>query len=207
MLHNQDMHWVEFEGVRLPRRVGGHVALDFCNTWAGWGDPPDPRREWLSDYTRLVAWAHFAELLDPDTAARLRRAAQRRPDEAAGVLTSARSLRTSLHAAALHPDDRRALGQVSAYLRDAGQSSVLRPGPGGPARWDFQRGTGLATPVLAVARAAGELLTSPDISLVKACPGDDCGWLFIDRRGRRRWCSMSSCGNRAKVRAHAERHR
>ena len=57
------MHWVEFDDVRLPKRIGGHVALDFCNTWAGWGEPPDPRREWIPDYTRLVAWARFAELL------------------------------------------------------------------------------------------------------------------------------------------------
>ena len=31
---------------------------------------------------------------------------------------------------------------------------------------------------------------------------EDCGWLFLDtsRSGRRRWCSMQSCGNRAKAR-------
>jgi len=201
------MHWVELNGLRLPVRIGGHVALDFCNTWAGWGEPPDPRREWLRDYTHLVAWAGFVELLDPATVPRLQRAAQRRPADAAGVLTSARSLRTSLHTAVLHPDDTRALSRVSGYVRDALQGSVLRPAPAGRVRWQLQHGTGLATPLLAVAHAAGDLLTSPDVPLVKACPGDDCGWLFIDRRGRRRWCSMSSCGNRAKVRAHAERHR
>jgi predicted RNA-binding Zn ribbon-like protein len=40
---------------------------------------------------------------------------------------------------------------------------------------------------------------------VKACPGDSCGWLFLDPRGRRRWCIMATCGNRSKVRAHAAR--
>lgn len=36
-----------------------------------------------------------------------------------------------------------------------------------------------------------------------ACPR--CGWLFVDtsRGGRRRWCSMQTCGNREK----ASRHR
>jgi predicted RNA-binding Zn ribbon-like protein len=38
---------------------------------------------------------------------------------------------------------------------------------------------------------------------VRTCPS--CGWLFLDARGRRRWCSMATCGNRAKVRAHAAR--
>jgi predicted RNA-binding Zn ribbon-like protein len=61
--------------------------------------------------------------------------------------------------------------------------------------------------VLTVALAAAQLLTSPEAATVSACPGRDCGWLFLDRRGRRRWCSMDSCGNRAKVAAHARRQR
>ena len=55
--------------------------------------------------------------------------------------------------------------------------------------------------------AAEDLLADPDRPTVRACPGEDCGWLFLDTRGRRRWCDMASCGNRAKVRAHAQRHR
>jgi predicted RNA-binding Zn ribbon-like protein len=123
------------------------------------------------------------------------------------VLTAARSLRTSLHTAVLEPTDGRALAGVSSFVRDAGRQSVLRPGADGAPRWEFQREAGLAVPVLAVARAAADFLTGPDLDHVKACPGHDCGWLFVDRRGRRRWCSMSACGNRAKVRAHAERNR
>ncbi|MGW5195753.1 CGNR zinc finger domain-containing protein, partial [Kribbella sp. NPDC004138] len=42
-----------------------------------------------------------------------------------------------------------------------------------------------------------------DRAHVRTCPS--CGWLFLDPRGRRRWCSMATCGNRAKVRAHAAR--
>lgn len=200
------MHWVEIEGVRLPRRIGGDPALDFCNTWAGWGEAPDPRREWLADYDRLALWAGYAELLDAETVARLRRSARRRTDEAAEVLTAARSLRTSLHTAVLDPGDRRALAGVSAFVRKAGRHSALRPGPDGTPRWELERDAGLSVPVLVAARAAAELLTGPDLPHVKACPGHDCGWLFVDRRGRRRWCSMSACGNRAKVRAHAQRN-
>jgi hypothetical protein len=44
---------------------------------------------------------------------------------------------------------------------------------------------------------------------LKICAGDDCGWLFIDesRGARRQWCSMETCGNRAKARRHYARHR
>jgi hypothetical protein len=42
---------------------------------------------------------------------------------------------------------------------------------------------------------------------MKACPS--CGWAFYDRsRNRSRtWCTMASCGNRAKARSYRARHR
>lgn len=44
---------------------------------------------------------------------------------------------------------------------------------------------------------------------LKACAADDCQWAFYDASRNRSgtWCDMSSCGNRAKVRAHRERTR
>lgn len=38
-----------------------------------------------------------------------------------------------------------------------------------------------------------------------ACPR--CGWLFVDtsRGGKRRWCSMQTCGNREKASRHKEK--
>jgi predicted RNA-binding Zn ribbon-like protein len=37
---------------------------------------------------------------------------------------------------------------------------------------------------------------------LKACPRDVCGWIFYDRSRNlsSRWCSMSVCGNRTKIR-------
>jgi predicted RNA-binding Zn ribbon-like protein len=52
--------------------------------------------------------------------------------------------------------------------------------------------------------AAGDaiaLLTDPSrLARVSRCPGRDCGWLFLNLSGRRRWCSMSACGSREKMR-------
>jgi predicted RNA-binding Zn ribbon-like protein len=44
---------------------------------------------------------------------------------------------------------------------------------------------------------------------LKACRATDCHWAFRDaaRNHSRAWCSMSECGNRAKVRAYRRRHR
>jgi predicted RNA-binding Zn ribbon-like protein len=38
------------------------------------------------------------------------------------------------------------------------------------------------------------------LARVRVCPGRDCGWLFLDASGRRRWCSMTTCGSREKMR-------
>ena len=45
----------------------------------------------------------------------------------------------------------------------------------------------------------GLLGDAGELALLKECPGMDCGYFFRDATHRRRWCSMSSCGNRAKV--------
>lgn len=60
----------------------------------------------------------------------------------------------------------------------------------------------IATP-LVEAIAAGET------ARFRVCANDDCRWVFEDesRAGRRRWCDMTSCGNRAKVRRYRERRR
>ncbi|BCY08958.1 CGNR zinc finger domain-containing protein [Actinoplanes sp. L3-i22] len=46
-------------------------------------------------------------------------------------------------------------------------------------------------------------------SRFKACRGDDCRWVFLDRSRNcsRRWCDMTDCGNRAKIAAYRDRHR
>ncbi len=44
---------------------------------------------------------------------------------------------------------------------------------------------------------------------LRICANDECRWLFNDtsRTGRRKWCDMATCGNRAKVARHRERKR
>lgn len=61
-----------------------------------------------------------------------------------------------------------------------------------------------------VAISAAALLADPrDMARLKTCPGADCGWMFLDetKNGRRRWCMMETCGNRAKAARHYARSR
>ncbi|AYC42990.1 CGNR zinc finger domain-containing protein [Streptomyces griseorubiginosus] len=67
-----------------------------------------------------------------------------------------------------------------------------------------------ATPAQAlatVARQAVELLSGPDVPLMKECGNPECTRVYIDRsRGmRRQWCGMESCGNRIKAAAYRAR--
>jgi predicted RNA-binding Zn ribbon-like protein len=57
--------------------------------------------------------------------------------------------------------------------------------------------------VAGYARAVG----TGDWERIRRCPAEDCAWVFWDSsaKGARRWCTMSVCGNRAKVRAFAQR--
>jgi predicted RNA-binding Zn ribbon-like protein len=50
-----------------------------------------------------------------------------------------------------------------------------------------------------LAEAAADLLTHPAIGNLRECEADDCVMLFLPAHPRRRWCSPTRCGNRARV--------
>jgi predicted RNA-binding Zn ribbon-like protein len=73
-------------------------------------------------------------------------------------------------------------------------------------------GTTIVAPTAAaalatLARDAVDLFGGPFANRIRICAAADCGLLFVDtsRPGRRRWCSMERCGNRAKIRTHRAR--
>ena len=71
--------------------------------------------------------------------------------------------------------------------------------------WELDARSGTALALLApVLWSAGDLLASGKLAKVRRCANPECLYLFLDesRAGRRRWCTMSSCGNRAKARRH-----
>ena len=56
-------------------------------------------------------------------------------------------------------------------------------------------------PLFRIALAAETLLTEGPLERLHACGGDGCEWMFLDlsKNASRRWCSMATCGNGAKV--------
>ena len=210
------------DGLVLPIAITGHPALDFCNTRAGWGAPVP--KEYLHTHAHLALWAREHGLATGADVARWHRAQRRDPAGAAAVVARAVSFRSALYALLIGPADRPDWALVNAEIAAAAATATLTavvppaavpvPPPAGEpsagaaavglASWRLA-GRGLDAPLLAVAWSAAELLTSATARSVRACPGEGCGWVFVDPRGRRRWCSMAWCGNRAKARRHAQR--
>lgn len=187
--------------------IGGHVALDLVNT-VDWRADPGRRAELLRGVPDLLAWARRARLATAADARALTAAAARDPRRAARALRRARRLRevlARLYAAAIataRPPGR------DVRLLNAFVGSALRyrrlECRGAACAWSWAAGERDAFDALLwpVVLAGAELLASPDRERIRECAGHGCGWLFLDtsRNGRRRWCSMQSCGNRAKAR-------
>jgi DNA-binding SARP family transcriptional activator/predicted RNA-binding Zn ribbon-like protein len=178
----------------LPWAVGGHPALEFCNTYAGWGGPRRPGAEWLRSYAALATWAGYVDLADERTVTRLLGQGRETPLEAASILDDARTLRAHLYACLTRPDDAQAFNVVARHANAAVRVAAFVGDGGGLGRWRVSRQAGLRLPVHAAALTAAELLADPRRHTVRACANPDCGWLFLDESGRRRWCTLATCG-------------
>ncbi|WP_277679777.1 CGNR zinc finger domain-containing protein [Gracilibacillus dipsosauri] len=67
-------------------------------------------------------------------------------------------------------------------------------------------GDSLDAIVSLVAFDALRLYSTGDLQALRRCANPDCVLLFIDKSGRRKWCSMKICGNRMKVSRHNQRN-
>ncbi len=190
----------------------GYLCLDFVNTVRF--RPVSDRFELINTYDDLLAWARHATIITPGEAAALAESARGRDRSTADALSHARGLREatysifSARAAGLpaREADLRTLNR--AIGRAMAQAGVIPMG----SRFDWGwPGVALDLDRVSwwVARSAGELLTSRDLTFIRECASYDCGWLFMDttKNRSRRWCDMRTCGNRAKSRRHYERRR
>ncbi len=164
--------------------MGGRLCLDFVNT-ANWldGQPVDDR---LSAPQELAIWSYRQGLL---AEARL-----------TGEIGEAQRLRLLLRHCFV-PKDADGAPDLSALDAFRAAPATLQRGSDG--RPHLAEAS--VTAVLSlVAQSAGELLLTDALTQLKVCPGERCGWLFLDDSptGRRRWCSMAVCGNRAKAKRH-----
>ena len=193
------------------------AALDFLNTFA---IPVDVEVEWLGSGEDLLAWLEAAQLLDQAALDEVRALAT--PEQLDAVAAQARALREWLRGfvqrhrgkplvrsaegeleplnglLALDRTFTQIVARAKADMRDGDSALKL------VARRRWQSADDLLLPI---AQAIAELVTTADFAEVKHCEGPTCVLHFLDttRGGRRRWCSMAVCGNRAKQAAHRDR--
>ncbi len=191
------------------RAIGGHLALDLCNTMS-WRLDPARRIDRLSSPALLADW--FEAVSPAPHHEELRRQIIESPGPADTALGQVRDLRESFarlinaylgHGAPAQPDD---ITRIAAAQRAA--LAVATPSPGLPLTWTIEPDDpGLLAHTLALSVA--ELAHQPDLSPLRRCDGDGCGWFFLDttRNHSRRWCDPLDCGNRARVRTYTERRR
>jgi SARP family transcriptional regulator, regulator of embCAB operon len=179
----------------LTWNVGGHPALEFCNTYAGWGAPGELSSEWVRGYATLAVWAEQHDLASSSTVSGLLRQARRAPHAGAEGLARARRLRSALYACLTDPADRKAFATVARFASEAAHVSVFTAGDDGLGRWVLPAEVGLALPLHAAARSAADLLADPRRFTVCACPGVHCGWLLLNPSGRRAFCSAATCSS------------
>lgn len=194
------------------RAEGTALCLEFANTldWHASAQPVES----LHTYADLLVWAHHQDLLSAEEQAQLACLASTQPAAALAVLANAIELREAIYhifvvlAKATEPaaTDLATLNQGLAATLPYMQ---LQPTGAGRYGWTWTSLTDTLAAVLRpIALSAAILLTSDQVDRVKQCEDDrGCGFLFIDtsKNRSRRWCSMESCGNRAKVQRH--RHR
>ena len=180
---------------------GGRPSIDFVNTL---------RERWRRQVETLVT--------PGDLALWLQRAGLT-PEPLAvprAVLADARELREAIDAAvqatvAGDPVPRGAVTTIDDWLVHAGDRPQLLVGPdGGPLLGERAASDSARRALGTLALDAATVLGTPEQrARLRICSADDCSARFYDRSpaGRRRWCSMSACGNTAKARRHRARQK
>jgi predicted RNA-binding Zn ribbon-like protein len=186
----------------------GALSLDFANTidWHASAHPKDT----LRGYGDLVEWSRRRGILTSGEAAELLTGAETQRKVGVEVMAEAAELREAIYRLFSNSSRGRVareedLETLNRHL-SKGMSMARVALEAGSFRWGWRCDKRTPDMMLwPIARNAAELLTTERIRQVKECANEEegCGWLFLDtsRSGNRVWCSMTSCGNRAKFRA------
>lgn len=175
--------------------VGNNAAVDFINT-------------------EIVSRRELADPLQND--ADLSRWAQEagftiKSKLTTGDLSAAKKLRSALKdlfqaRIDRRPPSRGSLATINQYLQSHATHRMLQVNPNS-GEYELVPDADASSVTALLANLAYEgavLLASPQATQLKHCSNLDCVLIFLDtsRNQKRRWCSMDTCGNRAKAAKH-----
>jgi predicted RNA-binding Zn ribbon-like protein len=152
-------------------------------------------------------------VLDAERAASIHRRAVQQPAGAAAALVEARRVRGALRAlaergSAAAPVRAAAVAEINRVLgRSAGTRRVEERPDGTFVRSFVPVGDAFAGLIIPLVDSAADALLTGELARVRRCSDPRCPRVFLDttKNGTRRWCDMSTCGNRAKAARHREK--
>lgn len=195
------------EQSQSPTALRSRLWLDFVNTDAA---AQGPQGDVLRDFDALLDWLLSASSIDDERAGGIRRRALLQPAAAAATLVDACRVRAALrHLAERGLTSERvrddALVEINRVLgRSAGTRRVERLANGSYARSFVATGDAFMGLMIPVVESAVDSLTVDELARVRRCADPRCSRVVFDttKNGRRRWCDMGTCGNRAKAARH-----
>lgn len=190
--------------------AAGRLWLDFVNTDEA---PRHAQADALASFDGYLAWLARTALIDDTRRAALQRRALEQPASASAALHEARRIRGMLRPLAergLKAPERETQLAIQEINRVLGRSTGVRRIAHDPRDGSFHQtfvpgGDAFAALVIPVVESAADALVTGELSRVRRCAAEPpCPRVFLDtsRNGRRRWCDMESCGNRAKATRH-----
>ena len=194
--------------ITIEQRSGGHYhdvqlddTFDFINTLENDANDGTPN-EHLPTAERAIEWFATRGLIHAESL------------ETTGKdLDRIRTVRAALREIADAVVERRApkrgaLDRVNRTLR-ARSATELVAGPDGIGIGHRHVGDPIDDALARVTEPLVQELASGNPDRLRVCANDMCRWVFYDesRAGKRRWCDMASCGNRAKAARHRARQK
>ena len=193
----------------------GHQAsledgLDFINTldwtrgeWVEKLDSPDKALRWLAEH----------ELMHDDALERELGAVETRPEFGRRRLERIHRVRAALRdlveaAVERRPPEPEQLAEVNSALRTH-YAYELVPAADGVSLDHRHEGDPVEGALARLAESIAREVSQGRPDQLRVCDNDQCRWVFSDtsRTGRRRWCDMNTCGNRAKAARFRERQK
>jgi predicted RNA-binding Zn ribbon-like protein len=183
--------------------LGGRLSVDFVNA-----TPTNVELSW----EKLIHFLEETRIVSAERGAQLLALPHSDPQAVESLLSKAQRLGFALRKSFTamlrkHRIDREWIEPLNEILRitEGHDELVFEDG-------NFQiefiaREGGLDWLLAAVARSGAEIIADGPGARLRLCANPHCGLFFCDksRTHRRRWCSMSVCGNRSKVAAFARK--
>ena len=139
------------------------------------------------------------------------RALRADPETADKVLARIRRVRAAMRELAdatveRRPPEPRHLDRINRTLRTP-YTYVLVPSADGLSMDHKHEGDPIEGALARLVESIAREVSQGHPERMRVCANPECRWVFHDtsRSGRRKWCDMSTCGNRAKVARHREK--